>query len=991
MYLLPGMTLADILATREDIMNGRNNLTDPAFYEAANTDTGIGAAINSLLTGNQSRGYAAKAVVLRSTIEAIDNLPHARSMFTDISAQKLYEALITFDLIPDKSIFTDTEILSLRNNLKYLLNFYLNNNNFAWDDDRWCLGATAMRIVAAEALYAFNFPEDSDAEGIRSLSLQYMERNLSGSIDDFGAWITDSPGFADEAVEYLFVTAKAFKNAGIIDTFSDQRLLKVMNYEILLLPPQQSTLVKDAFMIAAIGETDPIENHGGMAVIAAADIMPHDADTAARLMWFWNQCGKPVNPLGLLFINTSIPSLEPTGQSRVTGGGTAVLRNNFGKTNESVIFAGFGNAYGAPDRNGHSFSDHGDFSFIWRGIPLIVHNGSGRNECINSLVNRAAWNHNIVLYSGAGDSPILPESVYLQSRVRDDVTGKGLIPADFYPDGISQFFSLNQVDYVVGPVRLSKRDIPAERYYRHLLFLKPDALLVWDQIESTFPLEWNLWIPTENTWSEKNILHIHTVNNVDLQVHFAGDTKLDVRSDPYPGEFTGDWPLVMRSGYGNGTITIVCIDLFNREADDSTGFTSDVFQNILSQNGKPSNTGLITSNTIISNTLQNLDISCETLTYEMVSSRDLSRYSMIVIGDSLSAQQERALHEVSWKIHDFIRSGGSLILLRPMSLPLLYDTFSEPGVIPVTLASGNCPISLPGEEFKLKLIDDPVWNKPNTITTDAWLRWKSALEEKSGIPGENIEISPIPITWSDSWTVLASVPYTYQIKPSGNERFGIPKRIRVKHPASKDFFALFLPRKIDESTYLFDVKRSEPGSISFADPTTSWEVKAGETTWTDANLSVLITDFEGKTMYAFDCTYIRFGAETLKASAPMSIYYSESESSGVIMSATTNTITYSRGEFRIHAGEIKFMNPLGGISLERVIYVTTLNVVDDERIPLAFARVYSDNRFIGATDKNGTLPVRWTGNPPTVRTVYRGKTAVSSLAPGTVEVVVVDR
>ncbi len=181
-----------ILATQENILSGRKNLVDPAFTEAVNDETGLGAAVNSLLTGSLPFGHTAKAAILRSIITAVDNLHSARGLYNDISAQKLYESLIVYDLMPDKSVFTDTEIESLGNNIRNVLNYYLDSGNYAWEDDRWSLGATAMRIVASEALYTFNFPQNPDADRLRAHSIRYFEKNLTDSIDDSGAWITGS-------------------------------------------------------------------------------------------------------------------------------------------------------------------------------------------------------------------------------------------------------------------------------------------------------------------------------------------------------------------------------------------------------------------------------------------------------------------------------------------------------------------------------------------------------------------------------------------------------------------------------------------------------------------------------------------------------------------------------------------------------------------------------------------------------------------------------
>ncbi|MBT4482278.1 MAG: hypothetical protein HOC71_01210, partial [Candidatus Latescibacteria bacterium] len=558
------------------------------------------------------------------------------------------------------------------------------------------------------------------------------------------------------------------------------------------------------------------------------------------------------------------------------------------------------------------------------------------------------------------------------------------VPSDFYPDGISQFFPTDMVDYVSGPVRLSKSDMPASSHYRHFLFLKPDALLIWDQVESSIPLEWNLWVPAQNTWAEDNVLHVETKQDIDLQVYFAGDATLDLITEQYPEKITWDWPLVMRTEYGEGMIVFLCMDLFNHADSGGNKFVTEVFQNILSQKGKPTLAGLITGNSFFRQTLTQLGIPYEILDYEKISTENLSRYSFLAVGDSTSATQDRALCEFGWKIKDYIREGGFVIVMNRSPQKWLSGGISEEGIIPVPLTVGDCAVYLKEDDFKLALHNDSVWNEPNMITPDSWQQLITGTNSFLSTDSVSGLVSSIPVSWSDSWKALASVPQTFEIEPYPDRAYRKPSRIRVRHPASRDFFTLLLPRKTGES-YLFDIDRIEPDFFSFADPTTNWEIKAGVTSWTDANLSVYITNSDGRTLYAFDCMFIQIGTETIQAASPMSIYYSETQDSGYLMTADNNILTFSKGEFKLHAGEMRLSGLLSGnISIERQTFVTGLKVDDERGEPVNLARVYRDARFIGSTDENGAIPIRWTGQPPMIRVHYRGKESLTRLVPGSV-------
>jgi len=990
LFLSPALRQAHtgILATREDIINGKKNLADPLFLDAAAGDTGLDAAVRALLTGDILLSRAAKATVLRSTINAVENLPEARGRFDDVSAVKLYESLLIYDLIPDKSVFSNIETESLRSNWKSILQFYSHYDNFAWDDDRWNLGATALRIVAAEALFSFDFPGDPDSDGFRAHSLRYLLKNIEDSIDEYGAWTADAPGRTDEAMEYIIVTAKAFRNAGIRDVFSDPGLIRAFTYEVRLLPPRSPQLQGARFFVPPVGETDPGENHGGTVVMAATDIGPYAPETASNLAWYWNRCGNPAGPLGILFIDTSIPPVEPSYTSALIGNGSAVFRDDYGMPDESYVFTCFGGVSTPTERNGYNHPDSGEFSFVWRGIPLVFHEGFGGDECAGYFADRSAWRHDLTLYNGAGDSPVVPERLLYQSTVRKDVTGGGSRPQDFYPDGICQFLSTSGIDYVSGEIRLPGIAAPPTSYHRHILFLKPDALLVWDQMESPFPLEWNLWIPCNNVWAEGNVLHLPTRQNVDLQVYFAGDTSLDYAVEPFPGEVSWDWPIVMRTEFGDGEITVVCPDLLHTARPDSSEFPANILENLMAHGGGTPKAAVLSRDDILGGLLERKGIPWEPVRYETMSTIDLSRYTHIVIDSRLSALHERILMDFGWKINEFIRQGGAVVLFGDPHTPWLSDFRSNPDDIPFSLTLGDCPLPVRSDEFRLKLHPDAIWNEPNPVTREGWHRWLFGNSPGSGETAETVLTSIVPTAWSDSWKVLASIPHTFPLKVRGTEDGTAPRRIRVRHPASKDFFTLFLPRKMGDPTYLFDVKRTNTGYVSFADPVRTWEIKAGETTWTDANLSVLVDSLGMKKMYAFDCTYFRVGMEIIEAQSPISIYYSEIDDGGLLMTTDNNVISSSKYEIKPYAGVIRFRNLFGDISLERLTYITTVEVVDENGAPLKAARLYNEGRFMGFTDDRGLFPMRWMGKPPTIRVYHRGKESLKSLAPGRIRIVI---
>ncbi len=978
---------AGLLATGENVENGRRNADNLQMTREVDFNSGIGFAVNLLLTGEQDMGQAVKIEILRYALEAYTSLTDAEFSFADVSSEKMYEALVMYDLVSTLNLFNEEEKASLKKSLNTVLAYYVDSGICDWEDEYWSLGVTPMRIVACAALYALNFPDDPNSERYLNHSRLYLQKNLTSSIDSYGAWVSDSPGYAGYAIEYIIVTAKILRNNGFHDYFLNPRLKNLLLYEMKLLPPQQSPLVRNVFMIHGAGQTDPGRNYGVKAASAATDIYPYFPDEASNIIWYWNQCGNPSDALGVLFIDTSIPYMLPDNGSGPAGGGTAVLRDNFTRPDESVVFTGFGDADGVPDRERHDHSDHGDFSFVWKGIPVVVHDGYSPVGCSESLMNSHAWRHSIVGYDSAGDSPVVPVTTIPKHSAVVDTT-ETIAVADMYTDGLSQFLTTEMVDYAAGTVRLSESGMPIPGHLRHFLFIKPDALLIYDQFTAPFPVEWNLWMPVDNDLAEGNLLKLFTANDVELQVLFAGDSSVDYTVEKPAPEKKADWPLVMRTEYGSGQVTYVAIDVFAEGFTDSPTAKS-FLENMVYQNGEPLENGIVTANQTLHEQLTALGLRFDYIMPSELSYLDLAKYSMLLIDVPERGVDESELNSNIGKLHEYIASGGHTVWINGSSGSM---RSAGTGFIPDILELNDCDAELSKMEWtgeSLKVNEDPLWLQPNIIAGDSFLSWITGLPEDESERGDMlISSKTMPASWSDSWKILASADITYPARSFSNEELGEPSRISVKHTSGNEFFTLLLPRKTGEP-YRFNVRENDRGYVLFEDPVTTWEVKAGETDWTDANLSIRISSEGGfETLYAFDATVMTTESDEIIAEAPLSIYYSSKDDTGIITTNSNNGFRYSRGGMKIHAGEIQFSGLKDELIVERVAYVTTLRVLNIRRDPVPRARVSLNGSFIGVTGEDGTLPIRWSVTQPEVTAAVGESQASALLIPGEMDIVV---
>ena len=394
--------------------------------------------------------------------------------------------------------------------------------------------------------------------------------------------------------------------------------------------------------------------------------------------------------------------------------------------------------------------------------------------------------------------------------------------------------------------------------------------------------------------------------------------------------------------------------------------------------------------------LDRLGISYDYLTHRDLREVNLSDYSTIMIGPGPSAAIWRMIKEHGHEIDSYVKEGGSVFWMCPTLSDWLGGNTEGPVFVPASMVPASCPVNLDSPDIdtwnSLKLHDDTLWREPHDITSQNLIDCIiTSLIDTTGTGGSQNNSTYhtvyVPALWSDSWKVLASVRKTFFLESYSSESLGEPSRIHVQQPSSGNFFTLLLPRRIGRP-FQFEVTDHGPGYTSFTDHTTTWEIKAIETSWTDANLSVIISTRDGiKGVYAFDCTYMNVGDERFRSEAPMSIYYSPPEGAGVIMSSSNNVISSSRVDFTsFWAGEVNIYDFHGDVWTDRVAFTTRLTTVDDSGETVSGVRIYSGNRFIGSTAKDGTLPVRWAGNPPVVTLKYKNEELHIPVIPGEMDI-----
>lgn len=962
---------AVVFSTPENRARATVNAADPAFAGVL-ADESLGAAVRAFISGV---GYApaAKAALLRAVTAARDALPAARGGYGDEAAEQCYHALLMYDIAPSGASLEPAEAAVVRDTLRAVLRRYLDEGIVVWDSDQWALGAAALRITAAYALFAADFPDDADAGRFRSHALNHIGRVIEGGFDAAGAWIPDSRGYTEAALEFLFVTARALTAAGEHDFLAEARVAAAFIAPVRTLPPQQCPLVTGATRVAGHGAPGD-HRPGSAAILAAADIRRTNYVAATALSWYWTQCGKPATPLAVLCADTGITPLAPDPSDGYTGRGTVVARYDAGRVGESMLAVSFGAARGIPDLDRLDYASRGDISLIWRGVPLLMPGPGVADPAGEALVDRHPWRRNLVLRAGAGETPLVPD------RTRD-FTPERPAPgpadasstADLYTDGLLQYLDSDLLMYASGlaePVAGPGGD----PHVRHVLYCKPDAVLVWDQVAVPYPLEWNAWIPGARIITDGNTILAGTAYGVNLRMLFGGDRTVQATQDPLPRHIEAVWPLAMVSPQGAGEIVVVTEDIAGQTGPANAPFPADLLADLAGAVNDSRPVGIYGASALLAK-LIGPAVPMETL--PPVPPQDLARFRALVIGGSLDAIRQQYLIEYGYRLRAYLESGGRIIILEGDNGLRLSGNDPGERFFDTALVADGRPYR-PEGSVTVALSGDRRWTRP--ISAETWAGWLAGFAG-AGLPQPGITLAS---AWSDRWQVLAGSPFAVPLSP---EPGPMPDRIRVSHPTGRGFLTLLLPGRGESS--LVDVRTLTENAVLFADPTTKWDIRTGGADWTDANLSVLIETGDGRARFAFDCTVMSVGTADIRTNAPVSLFYDERNHTCRIAAARNVSVHLPGSELRLSAGEVTVQNPFGNLtpaSITRDTFITTVRVIGAVGEPIPWARVYADDTFAGATGDRGELPVRWSGTPPILRIEHGGRQLMVRCAPGDVTV-----
>ncbi|MCE5250971.1 hypothetical protein LLG96_12195 [bacterium] len=1053
------LSASSVLITPQELEQAKVRMTrEPlkSYFESLSRgDGGNSAPILYLLTGEKR--YAEKT---RASIQ--ENLDYLRTYIPTMiniwilrSPGQVVSTLLAYDMTKESGVYTADDLREIKETMAWCITHYRNHGadhlgkGFIYQTDYipedmedWVIANMNVHRLLAVGLYGLVFPDAPGAAENTRYTVDYFERILSLGSRPGGAW-AENPRYMGGVLQELYMLAAALKNAGERDFFQDGRFKEMLGFFAESIPAPGMKGPDRPTMLAA-DDSNWWENRGAILAWAAPRYHDGDPDETGRWMWCWRNLDSPLTPESLLFADPGIASVKPAYTSYLPGLGYVIFRDRFAEPDETFLFATFGPEYGTSNRTMHHQPNHGDFSLIWRGYPVMLTRGCSSYVWSRRMRDQTDFSHSVVTFDGDGESIVIPEHKYGGPAVEVNGGIDESLVRDYYPDGLTNFVSAHGFDYAAGEVKNWDVGLPAPFNVRHLLFLKPDVLVVWDQVRSSYPLQWNLHLPAETVTSSGNRISLTNRDGVDMTIDFLQDEPLDFTLGWPLESIRAEWPMVLSCPYGKGMFVFNALDIARQVLYSDNEGARKILENILSYPKRPEHIGLIETDGQTEAVLRRLGFSFELLDYRALDG-DLSRFDRIVVGQFAVLVRDRDMIDWREKLWKYVENGGVCYWAYQYAWGWKPGDTSGPGYFPRTLMVGEGTSVLWGEGIELwrpvTMDDSPIWNSPNRITPADWDGWQVG-------PPDTTKVMPlypilpntdrarnIPVYYSDYWKVHASALRTYNINvPPTRSRFGPYRWIKVHHAPSDDYFAVLrLGKKgVTGSPPSDEILRGTEREALITQGNDVWWIFLGNHSGLTGNLALFRYDAgavkftvakDGEKdidsgqrftvtpgdILLVDAVDATVGGLRFLFEHPATLSFGFGTSSGKLsmleggrielpwkltraaISGKSIKVEKTRAGTVIAIPPGEYAVKIDGNSLELTLisHVGRVTVMDGDNRPVQWVHVFRDlpgagrTLFQGATDAQGSLPVRWEGDErQTITLVKDTKSVRAEIRPG---------
>jgi autotransporter-associated beta strand protein len=410
------------------------------------------------------------------------------SDYTSEMGRRLMEDQYEFDIVKAMGYLTPAQEQTFLDRSVY----FITNKFKAFPEAKPGQGNLWLENVTAMGLTALNFPTHPQAQTWIDAAVRWTQQETDFYFRD-GAGL-ESPRYHEWTLTLLskfFVAADRCTDA---TNLWDRAKLKASLEWYLRYSSPRLRVGTAPYTVPAWGDSN-YEDTYGMLAVCAPFYMGHDPDFAYRLMGWWRKTGSV--QMGGWDFNTTHPQMvdprlsdSPAAPFRSTYNqelGQVVMRGETGGTNEFFATFNCGSA-GIT----HANADNGHLDLFAFGVPVALDSMAGPYDDSNATWNRQTMAHNTV----RAVPP--PESTTLR-----------------WTSGAFQAFGASAIaDYAVGDTAYGTVSD------RHVVMVKGDYMVVWDQISASTYSEWFFHTPALTLeWQDHKVIS-HTPWAVDLDIHF---------------------------------------------------------------------------------------------------------------------------------------------------------------------------------------------------------------------------------------------------------------------------------------------------------------------------------------------------------------------------------------------------------------------------------------------------------------------------------------
>lgn len=419
-----------------------------------------------------------------------------------VAMRGVWRTLHLFDIVASWGYLTQEDVLEYRNALVRTIELAVGDDTTKFrqppiNEIEFLYTNIWTDVFLAAGIVGYSFPELPQSRHWIALAEEQALWQLDNLTWD-GVW-HECPRYHGYMIKLLSQYFTIAKNRAGVDYFQHENFKAMVRWFVEFSTPK-TEVTENNVVIPGIGDTTwDTEWHESLN-ICAQHYLETDPELAMAANWIWEEAGSPYVRefvMGLLNDPTLSSVPQELGSIASLEKGHILMREAAGTEDEIWFML----KCGRPSLAGHENDDWNSFSLFAYGQPMSLDAGSGHyDDDHHRDWNKKAISHNTVAWREVGvTDPFEYEDQSQEER------GEVLL-----------WESNGEIDYSISDGAESAR---VDKYTRHVIFIKPDYFVIWDEIEEDKASSWLLHtLASELEWGDRDV-SANTGGNTLLDLH----------------------------------------------------------------------------------------------------------------------------------------------------------------------------------------------------------------------------------------------------------------------------------------------------------------------------------------------------------------------------------------------------------------------------------------------------------------------------------------